>query len=1033
MLEEPKWGPVGQEVYERTYQRVKANGEKETWEDTVRRVVEGNTGLVDEKYIEPGEREKLFDLIYNFKAIPAGRHLWVSGVPGRQFLFNCHRAAFTERLSDHYTFAFDELMKGGGVGANYSNRYIEEVAGITTPVAVHIVCNPEHPDYEDLKAAGVLSDTYSYLWDGCFSIDDSREGWVEALAVTLDCASSIEPSDGVELVFDVSNVREKGARIRGFGGIASGPIALAIMLKNITDVTNNAVGRKLTSLEHMQIDHRIAECVVAGNVRRSARMSIKSWKDEDIFDFIECKLDWTDHWSTNISVEIDDEFFSALKSKKNKLHEHAVEVYHRCVAGMLENGEPGFYNISLASDGELGDVGSTNPCVTGDTWVLTQNGPRQVSEYLNRPCYVMVDGKPYKTDGFFSTGVKPVYTLSTLEGYELNLTSNHKVMTQDGWVEAGSLRPGDKIVLNNHEVELDWGGQGSLMDGYVVGHFVGDGTWSGNRPLLCSWGEDVAELGVRQFLSICTNNGGWYRGTERYELKADVVHEYLEVGTKDFDHLITKTSSDFQKGLLRGLFDTDGHVEGASTDGGISIRLSQSNFERLQTVQKMLLNFGIRSKINRARTAGFKAMPDGRGGRADYWTKDNWRLIITSDAERFMDIIGFENDNKSNKFYELARNMKRGFYSKPWTATFNSLEYIGEQEVYDVQVPGINAFDANGLYVHNCGEIALEPWENCNLGHVNVSAFYDDFEGSREAFRLMTRFLIRATFGDIPNPLQREVVERNRRIGVGFFGFQGWLNKQGIKFSDSHRNRQVRKTLKDWKSVVDKEKARYAHQLRIPNPIKGTTIAPTGSIAKLAGESEGIHPIYAPYFKRRIRYADNSEKLREFEEQGYEIEDDLYTRNTKVVSFYVKDPLVAAVEDLGIDPEVVEGANEISLGDMLAVQAMVQECYADNAVSFTVNIEPDRQQQDFMAQQVKDGVDAADLKIGPPLLSTVEAAKAIIIHYLPHVKGTTIMVDGSRPQSPYERISRAEFELAEYIKEMGSGELACGPNGCPDK
>jgi len=54
MLEEPKWGPVGQEVYERTYQRVKANGEKETWEDTVRRVVEGNTGLVDEKYIESG-------------------------------------------------------------------------------------------------------------------------------------------------------------------------------------------------------------------------------------------------------------------------------------------------------------------------------------------------------------------------------------------------------------------------------------------------------------------------------------------------------------------------------------------------------------------------------------------------------------------------------------------------------------------------------------------------------------------------------------------------------------------------------------------------------------------------------------------------------------------------------------------------------------------------------------------------------------------------------------------------------------------
>src|SRR5690606_4664844 len=135
----------------------------------------------------------------------------------------------------------------------------------------------------------------------------------------------------------------------------------------------------------MQIDHRIAECVVAGNVRRSARMSIKSWKDEDIFDFIECKLDWTDHWSTNISVEIDDEFFSALKRKKDPFHNHAVEVYHRCVAGMLENGEPGFYNISLASDGELGDVGSTNPCgeIALEPWENCNLGHVNVSSYFD--------------------------------------------------------------------------------------------------------------------------------------------------------------------------------------------------------------------------------------------------------------------------------------------------------------------------------------------------------------------------------------------------------------------------------------------------------------------------------------------------------------------------------------------------------------------------------------------------------------------------------------------------------------------------
>lgn len=688
---EPKWGPIGVDVYNRTYRRVKENGENEQWHDTVRRVVEGNTGLVADRYIEPNEREKLFELISEFKMLPAGRHLWVSGVPGRQFLFNCHRAAFTERLADHFTFTFDELMKGGGVGANYSLRYIDVMPKIESQVDLHIVCDPEHPDYAELVEAGVLSDDYSYKWDGCFRVPDTREGWVEALRDVLTSATqAFEP---VTVVVDVSIVRGRGEPIRGFGGTASGPKALAEMLMYVNGVLNEVAvsNRQLTSLECMTIDHYIAECVVAGNVRRSARMSIKSWKDADIIAFIQCKADASLHWSTNISVEIDDEFFVALKKKSHKLNKHAQDVYKRVVTGMLENGEPGFYNISLASEGELGDVGSTNPC----------------------------------------------------------------------------------------------------------------------------------------------------------------------------------------------------------------------------------------------------------------------------------------------------------------------------------------------------GEIALEPWENCNLGHINVNAFVDDFEGSKEAFRLMARFLIRATFGDVPNPLQREVVDRNRRIGVGFFGFQGWLNRQGIVYSSSHSNRYVRKTLRDWKAVVDKACALYARELRIPVPIKNSTLAPTGSIANLPGETASGQTCYAPWMKRRVRYSADDPQVQEYIDQGYHVEDCIYSPNTKVVTFYVEDPLVAQVIDAGYDAELVEGASDVSLGDMLAVQAMFQECYADNAVSFTVNIEPDAQQVANLKRQVDEGVSVYDLKIGPAEESTVDAAAKTIIHYLPHLKGTTIMVDGSRPQAPLERITQAEFQEAEYAKEFGQGELACSANGCP--
>jgi ribonucleotide reductase alpha subunit len=90
-------------VYERTYQRVKADGTRETWVETVRRVVKGNLSLVQPERIAPGEEEELYDLIYNFRAIPGGRHLWMSGVEGRQFLFNCYVSGWGDSFSHQST------------------------------------------------------------------------------------------------------------------------------------------------------------------------------------------------------------------------------------------------------------------------------------------------------------------------------------------------------------------------------------------------------------------------------------------------------------------------------------------------------------------------------------------------------------------------------------------------------------------------------------------------------------------------------------------------------------------------------------------------------------------------------------------------------------------------------------------------------------------------------------------------------------------------------------------------------------------
>ena len=674
---QPAWGPTGREVYERTYSRKKADGTPETWLETVTRTVDGNLALVPEQYHNEGERDALIELFYNFRAIPAGRHLWMSGVPGRQYLFNCHHAGWdTTDPARHFTFMFRQLMMGGGVGANYSSEYVSQFT-LYQPVDLHIVCDPDHPDYAEVQP--YISPMYAWDWTGSIDVEDSREGWAEALRLVVENALVMRPAMA-PLVLNLSNVRHRGALIKTFGGVASGPGPLAKLLNDVAQTLSESwrasafsefgsIHPALDTTTAMNIDHAIATCVVSGNVRRSARMSIKSWRDSDIFDFIHCKEDQQHNWSTNISVEVDDEFWTAVEyPEAHRQGDHATAVLRAISDGMLRNGEPGLYNRSLAQQGEVGQVSSTNPC----------------------------------------------------------------------------------------------------------------------------------------------------------------------------------------------------------------------------------------------------------------------------------------------------------------------------------------------------GEIALEEWENCNLGHINLDAFASDPQQAEEAFRLMARFLVRATFGDIPDEGQREVVLRNRRIGVGFFGYAGWVAKRGVKFSESHKDYATVAWLGAWAEAVRDEARKYAFQLRIPEPVKTTTVAPTGTIAKLAGRSEGLHPIYARYFIRRIRYAADDPQVDLLRATGHNVVPDIYAPNTAVVEFITKDTLVDEVMALGLDPdEYVQSADEVSVRDMLQVQAMVQNVYADNAVSFTINVKPDSlMPEDLMGLL---------LRVGPD------------------VKGTTVMVDGTRELAPYERLTHAEFlERSIYgVTVDDSYDPDCASGACP--
>jgi ribonucleoside-triphosphate reductase len=375
-LPEPQWGPIGKEVFERTYARnVEVRTEEgellgtrtESWAETVKRVVNGSLSYVSRDLWTADEDVRLFDLIYNFKAIPAGRHLWVTGTPASTFSKNCWAAGFGARTSSHFAFLASRLLEGGGVGSNYSKDLLSVTQPITGTVNLTFVLDESHPDFGRvaLAAGDRLNDPSSFIGDETISVDDSREGWVEIWTRVLDLAT--DTTSVTDVVIDLNAVRPYGALLKTFGGTASGPDALVRSLIGITDITNavavsTMLGRHLRGLEAMEIDHALAAAIVAGGARRSARMAIMSWKDRDIFEFIHLKEDHQSHWTTNISVEIDDDFHVALMTTDHPMHEHAESVLREVVAGMVRDGEPGMIDTDAMSRDEPTPIRITNPC-----------------------------------------------------------------------------------------------------------------------------------------------------------------------------------------------------------------------------------------------------------------------------------------------------------------------------------------------------------------------------------------------------------------------------------------------------------------------------------------------------------------------------------------------------------------------------------------------------------------------------------------------------------------------------------------------
>ncbi len=904
--------------------------------------------------------------------------------------------------------------------------------------------------------------------------------------------------------FSFSRLRPKNTVVLSSGGKATGPVGF------------------------MRVYDVACEIISQGGTRRGANMAVLRVDHPDIEEFITCKQDEHTITNFNISVGVTDAFMRAVENDEewelrfpdvsvpayrefNGTLEDAEaagipvrtykkvrarEIFDQIVAGAHRNGEPGMLFLDTMNRDNpcphLGRYEATNPCVIGDTWVVTEQGPAQVEQIIGQPVRLLVNGRfhPTSAEGFFFTGEREVLEIRTQRGFRITVTPNHplRVVTrmtrywlESDWRPAGTLRVGDRVLLGEHR-DAAWEGRGTWEEGYLLGLLVGDGTITAGETVISVWGDGPGPEAVRRRaeailsqLPHCADFQGFVPVKERgeYRMKSrslyDLARAYgLSEEFKGISTEIEQASSRFYEGFLCGLFDADGTVVGDHRKG-VSVRLAQSDLPLLEGVQRMLHRLGIVATLypNR-RGAGTSSLPDGKGGRREYPLRPQHELVICGDnLAHFAARIGFTDEAKAARLRQRLEAYRRRLNRERFVDEIVSIEPLGKRRVYDVRVPGVHAFDANGFYVHNCGEQPLLPYENCCLGSINLARHVRvdgngraaiDWNGLQETVEQAVRFLddVVDANGYVPAiPQLREAAQRTRRIGLGIMALGDLMYMLRVRYGSEEAQELASQTMEFIRyhamrasialarergpfpaiegSIYDPTNVRW----QVPTPLvpytrlqkwgrppldwdavirdirqygirnaAQLTVAPTGTIATIAGcEAYGCEPVFALAYTRRVVDDGRDLELR-----------------------YVSPLFMKALERAHLDEEAREGIFQQvlltgSCQDVPEVPPEIQEVFV---VAGDITAEEHVRMQ--AALQVF--VDAAISKTinFPPDATREDVAKAFMLAWKLGCKGLTVYVTGSREKVVLETEAVRKARAADAA---GGGQQVAGTPTAP--
>ncbi len=352
-------------------------------------------------------------------------------------------------------------------------------------------------------------------------------------------------------------------------------------------------------------------------------------------------------------------------------------------------------------------INATNPCVTGDTLIATADGPMRIGELVGKAVFVIGgDGKSHLVNNIFPTGTKSIFRLQTAGGYEVDLTADHRVWTENrGDVPARELRASDTLALSGS-------GFGNVALDERLAFAVGTAVGEGDEIEAAVLGDITAGINAAKVASpaqvhsartsrVTMRSKGAIHGTTAARPIVEFCSYYASIeegkARKVFTDAVYDLDCPTTAALLRGLYTADAIVCEDST-GAVSIDLKSVSSPFLKQVQYMLLSFGIRS--DRC---------------ADGLLRIPGRFLSTFERS-----VGFHQSSIKATALALVAGSE-AMASETLSDEFFALEPLGQADVFDLTESETQHFVANGLRVHNCSEYVFIDDTACFAPETRIS------------------------------------------------------------------------------------------------------------------------------------------------------------------------------------------------------------------------------------------------------------------------------------------------------------------------